>query len=144
MVDDSKRRMHLSPELGAPLEALLLRLIDQFASARPVTVGDLPVIVDLDVDGIRCVVLVASQAHSHNALSPREHEIGRMVGLGLPNKAIAANLGISSWTVSTHLRRMFAKLGVNSRAALVAKLVEEELVLQLGAVSGGHDLPSGN
>ena len=139
MVDDSERRMHLSPELGAQLETLLLRLIDQFANARPVTVGDLPVIVDLDVDGIRCVVLVASQAHSHSTLSPREHEIGLMVGLGLPNKAIAANLGISSWTVSTHLRRMFAKLGVNSRAALVAKLVEEELVLQLGAVSGGRE-----
>ena len=47
---------------------------------------------------------------------------------GYANKTIAARLGISSWTVSTHLRRMFAKVGVNSRAALVARVLEEELV----------------
>jgi hypothetical protein len=29
-------------------------------------------------------------------------------------------LGISSWTVCTHLRRIFAKMGVGSRAAMVA------------------------
>ena len=51
-----------------------------------------------------------------------------MVGLGYPNKTIAANLGISSWTVSTHLRRMFAKFGVRSRAALVASVLEERRV----------------
>jgi DNA-binding CsgD family transcriptional regulator len=31
--------------------------------------------------------------------------------------------------VSTHLRRMFAKFDVRSRAALIARLLEEELVL---------------
>ncbi len=129
--------MHVSPELGAGLESLLRQLIHQFATAGPVTSGDLPVIVDLEVDGVRCVVLVASHASSHTALSPREHEIADMVGHGLPNKAIAARLGISSWTVSTHLRRMFAKFGVNSRAALVAKIVEEELVLQIGSMRRG-------
>ena len=53
-----------------------------------------------------------------------------MVGLGYPNKTIAANLGISSWTVSTHLRRMFAKFGVSSRAALVASVLEERRCLR--------------
>lgn len=82
------------------------------------------------MEGIRYVVRVAIHASPGSALSPREHEIAEMVGLGLPNKTIAANLGISSWTVSTHLRRMFAKFGVNSRTALVAKILEEELVLE--------------
>ena len=45
-----------------------------------------------------------------------------------PEQDDRRDLGISSWTVSTHLRRMFAKFGVNSRAALVAKIVEEQLV----------------
>jgi hypothetical protein len=31
-------------------------------------------------------------------------------------------LNISSWTVCTHLRRVFAKLGVGSRAAMVARV----------------------
>jgi DNA-binding NarL/FixJ family response regulator len=39
--------------------------------------------------------------------------------LGKQNKHIAKQLKISEWTVSTHLRRIFAKLGVASRAAMV-------------------------
>ena len=55
-------------------------------------------------------------------LSPREAEIARMVAKGLSNKQIAAALGISAWTVSTHLRRMYAKLDVHSRAGMVARI----------------------
>jgi len=59
------------------------------------------------------------------SLSPRELEIARMVAKGYPNKTIAAVLDISAWTVCTYLRRMFAKLSVSSRAALVARLLED-------------------
>jgi DNA-binding CsgD family transcriptional regulator len=45
-----------------------------------------------------------------------------MIARGLPNKTIAAVLEISTWTVGTYLRRIFAKLHVTSRAAMVAKL----------------------
>jgi two-component system nitrate/nitrite response regulator NarL len=48
-----------------------------------------------------------------------------MVAEGHPNKTIAAVLEISSWTVGTYLRRIFAKLNVTSRAAMVAKLMEQ-------------------
>ena len=47
-----------------------------------------------------------------------------MVAQGHPNKVIAGVLNISTWTVCTHLRRIFAKLGVGSRAAMVAQLPE--------------------
>jgi DNA-binding CsgD family transcriptional regulator len=57
-------------------------------------------------------------------LSPREQEIVRMVAEGHPNKVIAAVLNISTWTVGTHLRRIFAKFGVGSRAAMVARYLE--------------------
>jgi DNA-binding CsgD family transcriptional regulator len=57
--------------------------------------------------------------------SPREQEISRMVAKGCPNKTIAGVLNISCWTVCTHIRRIFAKLGVASRAAMVARLLEE-------------------
>ena len=49
-----------------------------------------------------------------------------MVAKGHTNQAIADVLGISAWTVSTHLRRVFAKLGVNSRAAMVAGVFNTE------------------
>jgi DNA-binding NarL/FixJ family response regulator len=51
-----------------------------------------------------------------------------MVAKGYPNKTIAAVLDISSWTVCTYLRRLFAKLNVCSRAAMVARLIEEGLL----------------
>jgi len=57
-------------------------------------------------------------------LSPCEQEIVRMVAVGHPNKVIAAVLNMSSWTVGTHLRRIFAKLGVASRAAMVARCMD--------------------
>jgi len=48
---------------------------------------------------------------------------------------IADVLNISSWTVCTHLRRIFAKLGVGSRAAMVAQLPE------LGVPGLEHRIP---
>jgi DNA-binding CsgD family transcriptional regulator len=110
------------------LQRLLRELVRAVAERAVAPLTELSVVLELEVDGLRCVMLVESAESSTGALSPREQEIARMVGAGYPNKTIAARLGISSWTVSTHLRRMFAKLGVNSRAALVAKVLEEELV----------------
>ena len=49
----------------------------------------------------------------------------RAIAQGLPNKCIGAVLDISAWTVATHLRRIFAKLGVTSRAAMIAKTLAE-------------------
>jgi len=83
------------------------------------------VLVDTEVDGARyLVVRMRRPGCNRIQLSPREHEIVRMVAKGHPNKVIADVLNISSWTVCTHLRRIFAKLGVGSRAAMVAQLLE--------------------
>jgi two-component system nitrate/nitrite response regulator NarL len=83
------------------------------------------VLVDTEVDGARyLLVRMRRLGCSRVQLSPREQEIVRMVAKGHPNKVIADVLNISSWTVCTHLRRIFAKLGVGSRAAMVAQLLE--------------------
>jgi DNA-binding NarL/FixJ family response regulator len=52
-------------------------------------------------------------------LTGREVEIAVLVAQGYATKNIAYKLQISEWTVSTYLRRIFAKLGVDSRAAMV-------------------------
>jgi DNA-binding CsgD family transcriptional regulator len=84
------------------------------------------VILDTELDGSRYLLIRQSWAREPRVqLSPREQEIVRMVAEGHPNKVIAAVLNISSWTVCTHLRRIFAKLGVGSRAAMVARLLEQ-------------------
>ncbi len=52
-------------------------------------------------------------------LTERELQIATLVALGRANKQIANQLRISEWTVSTYIRRIFAKLQVDSRAAMV-------------------------
>lgn len=52
-------------------------------------------------------------------LTGRELEIAVPVAQGHATKNIAYRLQISEWTVATYLRRIFAKLGVDSRAAMV-------------------------
>jgi two-component system nitrate/nitrite response regulator NarL len=53
-------------------------------------------------------------------LTPREIEIMNMVARGLRNGAIAQDLSVSEGTVKTHLHSVFEKLGVHSRAELIA------------------------
>jgi DNA-binding CsgD family transcriptional regulator len=87
------------------------------------------VLVDTEVDGARyLLVRMRRIERSPIRLSPREQEIVRMVAKGHPNKVIADVLNISSWTVCTHLRLIFAKLGVGSRAAMVAQLADLGIV----------------
>jgi DNA-binding CsgD family transcriptional regulator len=50
-------------------------------------------------------------------LTEREAEVLRLVAVGMSNKTIAAELGVSDKTVERHLGNIFAKLGVSSRAA---------------------------
>jgi DNA-binding CsgD family transcriptional regulator len=89
------------------------------------------ILVDTELDGFRyLLVRLPKPSSSRVVLSPREQEIVRMVAQGHPNKVIAGVLNISGWTVCTHLRRIFAKLRVSSRAAMVAKLLEVENIDQ--------------
>jgi DNA-binding NarL/FixJ family response regulator len=51
-------------------------------------------------------------------LTPREQDVVRLVGRGLPNKEIASDLGVSVTTVRTHLNRVYDKLGRGNRVQL--------------------------
>jgi DNA-binding NarL/FixJ family response regulator len=58
-------------------------------------------------------------------LTQRELQVAMLVGKGLVNKQIADRLHLSEWTVSSYLRRIFVKLGVRTRAAMVARVIAE-------------------
>lgn len=111
-----------------PVVRALLEVIERVSNANnPESHGEEAeqVLVDTEVDGSRyLLVRMPKPTRCRIQLSPREQEIVRMVAKGHPNKVIADVLNISSWTVCTHLRRIFAKLGVGSRAAMVAQLLE--------------------
>jgi DNA-binding CsgD family transcriptional regulator len=55
-------------------------------------------------------------------LTPREREVMRRVGEGLSNAEIARVLVVELSTVHKHLEHVYAKLGVRSRTAALAKL----------------------
>lgn len=59
-------------------------------------------------------------------LSKRERGIARLLIAGYSGVNVAAIAGLSENTVRTYVRRLYAKLGVNSRADLVRKLMSPE------------------
>lgn len=61
-------------------------------------------------------------------LTDREREILNLLVNGITKKEIAAQLGVSIHTVTTHLRRVYEKLHVTKNAAAVAKALRERLV----------------
>lgn len=66
---------------------------------------------------------VAAEAN----LTLREQQIARGVVDGLANAEIAERLGISPRTVTTHLTRIYARLGLGSRTALTRWALEHGL-----------------
>ena len=55
-------------------------------------------------------------------LSPRELQVAQSASLGLGDKEIARQLGISPATVRTHMDNAFKKLGINNRSVLARTL----------------------
>ncbi|MFJ3666505.1 response regulator [Streptomyces sp. NPDC090106] len=75
----------------------------------------------------------AVRAPGNEPLSAREREVLALVARGTSNREIARELFISEATVKTHLTHLYAKLGVNDRAAAVATAYQRGI---LGA--SGH------
>lgn len=57
-------------------------------------------------------------------LTGRELDIARLVMARKSNKEIAAALGLSVRTVTTHVANIFGKLGVSSRGELADRMRE--------------------
>ena len=134
-IGPARSRTH--SDIHKTVRHLLKQVKEGTKGSSPSDVEQVPqeIVLEEEVDGVR-YVLVRSQPRPPAAqvsLSPREQEIARLVAKGHPNKVIAAVLDISPWTVSTHLRRIFAKLNVGSRAAMVAHLLED------GGMSESYD-----
>jgi PAS domain S-box-containing protein len=83
------------------------------------------------VDGRRLAVYVVTELREPapagqpsepdaEALTPREREVVTLIALGEDSAGVAAKLTISPETAKTHVRNAMRKLGVRTRAQLVA------------------------
>ena len=85
----------------------------------------------VQLDGVRHVLVerdhvtgeAAAATPVSSMLTSRELQIAYSVADGKCDKVIAYDLGISEYTVREHMRRIFHKLKVSKRAALVAQLI---------------------
>jgi DNA-binding CsgD family transcriptional regulator len=138
------RKQGSSRATDSPSALALRELLDGLLASGDDRRSDL--VVEVELDGSHYTITRhPARDRTLAELSPREREIARMIACGYTNKTIAAVLDISAWTVGTHLRRIYGKLEVHSRGAMVAQLaqagllpeVEEEDWGQIWARSGG-------
>jgi DNA-binding CsgD family transcriptional regulator len=87
---------------------------------RSLETGAFTVIDQIEHDQRRVLLarenVVLRDAH---AITPRERQIVRYASLGYSNKRIAYELAIEPSTVSTHLSHAAAKLGLQTRSAII-------------------------
>ena len=128
----SQSTEQMSPQLYKFFQQILENVVEhpEFQSAIPDSGMIEEVMMEILVNGVRYTLhhSTSPTGSSHVSLSPREKEIVRLVANGLPTKAIATTLELSPWTVCTHLRRIFSKLGVKSRAEMVASALKNNLL----------------
>ncbi len=111
----SDRLEHALLGTGMPVGFLL-----RDASAEELVAAVRAVASGLSVLSPALATQIARREVEEVPLTAREIEVLALMADGLPNKAIAARLGISEHTVKFHVGSILAKLGASSRAEAVA------------------------
>jgi DNA-binding NarL/FixJ family response regulator len=100
-------------------------------------VGEFPTIALARASDVEADAIVLADRESRNAdfdpqfeepLTPREIQVLELLAEGLPNKAIAARLGISDQTVKFHVAAISGKLGAANRTDAVRRAVRRGLI----------------
>ena len=87
------------------------------------------IVLDPTVAGATGVHTHARTSESAETLTAREQEVLMLVAEGLPNKAIARELGISEHTAKFHVGSLLGKLGAASRTEAVTLGARRGLLL---------------
>jgi DNA-binding CsgD family transcriptional regulator len=103
--------MSLARRSGCPR-----RVVSGPAPAR--AVSPFPAILPHDREALPRTRTVLSPTTGWDSLTKAERRVTTLISQGHTNRSAASSLGVSANTVSTHLRAVFAKLGVQSRVQL--------------------------
>lgn len=114
-----------------PARALAAQLL---AAARETDRADGPAVASGEA-GAPVAQPSGSAPGGVDELSPRELEVLRLLATELTGPEIARTLFVSVNTLRTHTKRIFAKLGVRTRRAAVARAAERGLLARPG---GNH------
>lgn len=68
------------------------------------------------------------QKEPENNLTNRQSEILKMIAQGMQNKEIAAELELSVYTIMDHIKRLYEKLNISSRAQAAVKAQQIGLI----------------
>ena len=71
--------------------------------------------------------------YTRSQLTPQELQIAGYVAEGLTNKEIAAHMFLSKRTIDYHLRNVFMKLGIASRAQLAGLRLSDDAAVNEAA-----------
>jgi two-component system nitrate/nitrite response regulator NarL len=120
--------------VGAP--AARARLRAEMDGAWTVA-GEYPTLAEARASSVaHDAILLASIASAESdadeapaePLTPREHQVLALLAQGLPNKAIAARLGISDQTVKFYVASICGKLGAANRTDAVRIALRRGLI----------------
>jgi DNA-binding CsgD family transcriptional regulator len=96
-----------------------------FCLGRPITPEDEMLTIRLlaiaEVTNRRCAQLFQAEQAEKISFSPRETEVLNWMGRSKSTTDIATIMGVSTATIDTFVRRIFAKLEVNDRISAVLK-----------------------
>jgi DNA-binding NarL/FixJ family response regulator len=123
--------------VGPPAARERLRL--ELESRAIDIVGEFPSEVEARASGLSADLIVSAPDSLPRArgdpsdavqepLTPREIEVLELLAEGLPNKGIAARLGISDQTVKFHVAAIMGKLDASNRTDAVRRAVRRGLV----------------
>ncbi|MFM2199626.1 MAG: hypothetical protein RLZZ505_3058 [Verrucomicrobiota bacterium] len=98
-----------------------VRSAQLIAAIREIIAGGAPMSSNIARRVVQTFRKPAAAPEGMSQLSSRENEVLELLAKGLLQKEISDQLGISYWTVQTHIARIYEKLHVHSRAQAVAK-----------------------
>jgi DNA-binding NarL/FixJ family response regulator len=108
--------------MRADLGGSALDIVGEFATLHAARASK------LDADAIVFAERCDEREIAGSTLTPRERQVLDLLAEGLPNKTIAARLGISDQTVKFHVASICGKLGAANRTEAVRRAIRRGLV----------------